>query len=75
MMSTAAEAILGAVHLDGGDEALVEVMDRLGLDHTLLNQAVMLIYSLFLPLSRMVCLIHVPINLRLVDTPRSGAHP
>jgi hypothetical protein len=40
-MSTAMEAILGAVHLDGGEEALVQVMERLGLSHALLTLAVM----------------------------------
>lgn len=29
MMATAVEAILGAVHLDGGDDALVAVMQHL----------------------------------------------
>ena len=29
MMATAVEAVLGAVHLDGGDDALASVMDRL----------------------------------------------
>lgn len=29
MMATAVEAVLGAVHLDGGADALVAVMDRL----------------------------------------------
>lgn len=37
MMATTVEAILGAVHLDGGDEALTTVMDRLGLTHNLLT--------------------------------------
>lgn len=31
MIATAAEAILGAVHLDGGDDALTSVMERLGI--------------------------------------------
>lgn len=30
-MATAVEAILGAVHLDGGDDALARVMEHLGL--------------------------------------------
>lgn len=36
MMATTVEAILGAVHLDGGYDALVGVMDHLGLAHILL---------------------------------------
>jgi ribonuclease-3 len=36
MMSTAVEAILGAVHLDGGDQALASVMTHLGLTSDLL---------------------------------------
>ena len=39
-MATTVEAILGAVHLDGGEEALAAVMERLGLTHELLVQAV-----------------------------------
>ncbi|KAF2278957.1 uncharacterized protein EI97DRAFT_372268 [Westerdykella ornata] len=35
-MATTVEAILGAVHLDGGDAALGQVMDTLGLNHPLL---------------------------------------
>jgi hypothetical protein len=42
-MATTLEAILGAVHLDGGDTALTAVMQRLGLTHELLTQAVTLI--------------------------------
>ncbi|KAH8694870.1 hypothetical protein BGW36DRAFT_462567 [Talaromyces proteolyticus] len=37
MMATAVEAILGAVHRDGGDTALATVMDRLGLRSDLLT--------------------------------------
>lgn len=36
-MATTVEAILGAVHWDGGDEALGQVMERLGLTHSLLQ--------------------------------------
>lgn len=36
MMATAVEAILGAVHLDGGDHALASVMINLGLTSDLL---------------------------------------
>lgn len=36
MMATTIEAILGAVHLDGGDDALASVMARLGLTSELL---------------------------------------
>jgi hypothetical protein len=36
MMATTVEAILGAVHLDGGDAALATVMGNLGLTHDLL---------------------------------------
>jgi hypothetical protein len=36
-MATTLEAILGAVHLDGGDIALAQVMDHLGLTHPLLE--------------------------------------
>ncbi|OKL55939.1 hypothetical protein UA08_08641 [Talaromyces atroroseus] len=36
MMATTVGAILGAVHLDGGDAALAMVMDNLGLTHDLL---------------------------------------
>lgn len=31
MMATAVEAVLGAVHLDGGDNALASVMNYLGM--------------------------------------------
>ena len=37
MMATTVEAILGAVHLEGGDETLSMVMDNLGLTHDLLT--------------------------------------
>jgi hypothetical protein len=36
MMATTVEAILGAVHLDGGDQALASVMIKLGLTSDLL---------------------------------------
>ena len=36
-MATTVEAILGAVHIDGGDAALEHVMAHLGLHHELLN--------------------------------------
>jgi dsRNA-specific ribonuclease len=36
-MSTTMEAILGAVHLDGDEIALAQVMERLGLTHKLLK--------------------------------------
>lgn len=36
MMATTVEAILGAVHLNGGDEALASVMTKLGLTSDLL---------------------------------------
>lgn len=36
-MATTIEAILGAVHRDGGDAALEKVMERLGLTHALLE--------------------------------------
>ena len=36
-MATTVEAILGAVHVDGGDAALGMVMAKLGLTHTLLD--------------------------------------
>ncbi|EEA19944.1 hypothetical protein EYB25_010025 [Talaromyces marneffei] len=36
MMATSVEAILGAVHLDGGDQALASVMTALGLTSDLL---------------------------------------
>jgi ribonuclease-3 len=37
-MATTVEAILGAVHIDGGDAALAQVMESLGLTHTLLEE-------------------------------------
>lgn len=44
MMATAVEAILGAVHEDGGDKALAEVMDRLHLaEHPLLSSVTSLV--------------------------------
>jgi hypothetical protein len=45
-MSTTIEAILGAVHLDGGDNALSAAMANIGLTHELLNQAVTLLFLL-----------------------------
>ena len=48
MMAATVEAVLGAVHLDGGDEALTAVMEQLGLTHELLLQAVMFIAFLSL---------------------------
>lgn len=36
MMATTVEAILGAVHLDGGDQALASVMTNLSLTSDLL---------------------------------------
>ena len=39
-MAETVEAILGAVHIDGDDEALAAVIDRLGLQHELLAQGV-----------------------------------
>jgi ribonuclease III len=36
-MATTVEAILGAVHVDGGDAALGLVMAKLGLTHALLD--------------------------------------
>lgn len=40
MMAATVEAILGAVHLDGGNDALATVMEHLGLSHELLSQVV-----------------------------------
>jgi hypothetical protein len=36
-MAATVEAILGAVHCDGGDQALGQVMETLGLTHDLLE--------------------------------------
>ena len=36
-MATVVEALLGAVMLDGGEAALRQVMENLGLTHALLN--------------------------------------
>jgi len=36
-MATTVEAILGAAHVDGGDAALAQVMQSLGLTHDLLG--------------------------------------
>jgi ribonuclease-3 len=47
MMATSVEAILGAVHLDGGDLALAVVMGKLGLTSDLLvmSTTLSLVYS------------------------------
>lgn len=44
MMATTVEAILGAVHLDGGDQALASVMINLGLTSDLLVMSTILLF-------------------------------
>lgn len=41
IMATTMEATIGAVDLDGGKEAAVKVIERLGLSHKLLEPAVL----------------------------------
>jgi len=42
-MATTVEAILGAAHIDGGDAALAQVMQSLGLTHDLLGMGQLLV--------------------------------
>lgn len=59
MMATTVEAILGAVHLDGGDTALTMVMENLGLTHELL-----VMFQVPPPLSFIFFLLFFPFSFR-----------
>ena len=62
MIATTVEAILGAVHLDGGDDTLKTVMQNFGLSHTLLTVKLNLHYPYNIIRTRISALINVYIG-------------